>query len=316
MANNTIEINFILLGISGMAELQLVLYFIFLLLYMVIIFGNLLILGLIGLDARLHTAMYFFLCHLSVLDVCSPTVTVPKMLGNLLLERKTISIHGCIIQFSFFIFFASSECLLLSAMAYDRYVAICHPLRYAAIMNVSQCAQLAAVCWAGGFLNSLMHTLATGRLSFCRPRTIHHFFCDVPQVFTVSCTDPFINVLLVLVSGIIMGLGSFVVIIFSYVYISSAVLKIGTSTGRSKAFSTCSSHVTVVTFYFGAMFLTYFRPASIYAMTEGRLLSVIYTVITPLVNPLIYTLRNQEIRGALKNALRTWTTIVQQRSVL
>ncbi|XP_078502650.1 olfactory receptor 5V1-like [Lissotriton helveticus] len=302
MANNTVEINFILLGISDMNELQLVLHFIFLLLYMAIIFGNLLIIALICLDAHLHTAMYFFLCHLSVLDVCSPTVTVPKMLESLLLDRKTISVHGCIIQFSAFIFFASSECLLLSAMAYDRHVAICHPLRYAAIMNGTVCAQLAAVCWAGGFLNSLMHTVAA---------------CDVPQVFTVSCTDPFINILLVVVSGTIMGLGSFMVTLISYVYIISAVLKIGSKTSRSKAFSTCSSHVTVVTFYYGAMFLTYFRPPSTYAMAEGRLLSVIYTVITPLVNPLIYTLRNQEIRGALKNALGTGKVpIDQQRSVL
>ncbi|XP_069486142.1 olfactory receptor 5V1-like [Ambystoma mexicanum] len=305
MGNHTSQNDFTLLGISDEPGLQVPLFLVFLVLYVVITFGNLIIIFIIWSEPHLHTAMYIFLCHLSILDICNPSVTVPQMLANLLLEKKTIPVRGCITQFFFFIFFASSECLLLSAMAYDRHVAICHPLRYSSIMNGDLCAHLAAASWLGGFLNSSMHTLATCRLSFCGPRTIHHFFCDLPQVFTLSCTDPFINVLLVVVSGTIMGLGSFFITIISYAYIIFAVLKIDSETGRSKAFSTCSSHLLVVTFYYGAMFLTYLRPSSGYAMAEGRLLSVIYTVITPLLNPLIYTLRNQEIIASSKKVLFT-----------
>ncbi|XP_069089350.1 olfactory receptor 5J3-like [Pleurodeles waltl] len=303
MKNNTAENDFILLGISDLPELQFPLFWVLLLIYMATMFGNLIIITLIWVDVQLHIPMYFFLIHLSVMDICSSSVSVPKMLINLLLSRKTISFSGCIAQFSFFIFLACSECLLLGVMAYDRHVAICHPLRYAAIMTGRLCGQLVTGSWAGGFIYSLMHTIATCRLSFCGPRIIHHFFCDVPQIFKLSCTNPFINVVLVFISGGIMGLGSFIITIISYFYIIAAILRINSRTGRSKTFSTCTSHLTVVTFYYGTMFITYFRPVSSYAMSEGRLLSLIYTVITPLVNPMIYALRNKEIKAAMKRAL-------------
>ncbi|XP_078502653.1 olfactory receptor 5J3-like [Lissotriton helveticus] len=305
MKNNTAENQFILLGISDLPELQFPLFGAFLLIYMATMFVNLIIITLIWVDAQLHIPMYFFLIHLSIIDICSSSVTVPKMLMNLLLGMKTISFSGCIAQFSFFIFFADSEVILLSVMAYDRHVAICHPLRYAAIMTGRQCGQLVTGSWAGGFLCSLMHTIATCRLSFCGSRIIHHFFCDVPQVFKLSCTDPFINIVLVFISGVIVGLGCFMITIISYIYIIAAILRINSRTGRSKAFSTCTSHLTVVTFYYGTMLFTYLHPASSYAMSEGRILSVIYNVITPLVNPMIYALRNQEIKAAMKRVLRS-----------
>ncbi|XP_069486143.1 olfactory receptor 5J3-like [Ambystoma mexicanum] len=305
LMNHTDVNDFILLGISELPELRIPLFVLLLIIYLATMCGNLLIILLIRFDSHLHTAMYFFLCQLSIMDICSSSVTVPKMLMNLILNQHAISFHGCIAQFSFFIYFACSECLLLSAMAYDRHVAICYPLRYGTIMNEQLCIHLVAGSWVGGFLYSMLHTLTTRRLSFCGPRRIQHFFCDVPQVFKLSCIDPFVNMVLVFISGGIMGLGSFIITIISYIYIIAAILRISSKKGRGKAFSTCTSHLTVVTFYYGAMFFTYFRPVDSYAMAEGRLLSVIYTVITPVLNPLIYTLRNQEIKGAVKRVL--WT---------
>ncbi|XP_069089352.1 olfactory receptor 5V1-like [Pleurodeles waltl] len=304
MINSTPVTEFILLGISDSPELHTPLFVLFLMIYLLTILGNLLIIFLCKVDVYLQTPMYFFLGHLSLLDLCNSSAIVPKMLVDMLAVRKAISFGGCIAQFSFFIFFACSECLLLSVMAYDRHVAICHPLRYPVIMYGSLCVQLAACSWAGGFLYSTLHTIATFRLSFCGPTLIQHFFCDVPPLLALSCTSPFINVVLVFISGGIVGLGSFLLTLISYIRIISAVLNIQSRSGKQKAFSTCASHLTVVTFFFGAIIFTYFRPVESYALIEGRLVSMIYTIITPLINPLVYTLRNQEMKGAFKRALK------------
>ncbi|XP_069486141.1 olfactory receptor 5V1-like [Ambystoma mexicanum] len=304
MENCTSVTEFILLGISDLPELQIPLFVIFLVIYLSTLLGNATIIVLTRVDIYLQTPMYFFLTHLSILDFCNSTVTVPKMLVGLLSERKTISFTGCIAQFSCFIFFACSECLLLSVMAYDRHVAICHPLRYSVIMNGRVCTNLAVFSWGGGFLYSMLHTCATLRLSFCGPVLIRHFFCDVPPLFALSCISPFINVILVFISGSIVGLGSFIITLLSYTRIISSVLRIRSMLGKRKAFSTCASHLTVVTFFYGAIIFIYFRPATSYALVDGRLVSMIYTVITPLLNPLVYTLRNQEIKGACNRLLR------------
>uniref|UniRef100_A0A8C8RLU8 Olfactory receptor n=1 Tax=Pelusios castaneus TaxID=367368 RepID=A0A8C8RLU8_9SAUR len=295
--NSTSVTEFILLGLSSNPEEQLILFGVFTAIYLVALMGNVLIMLLISLDSRLHTPMYFFLGNLSIVDIGYTSSTMPKMLANYLSQDKSISWAGCLSQMFFFISFGGIECLLLGVMAYDRYVAICHPLHYSTLMSWRLCALLAAAAWALGLTNSAVHSSLMSILSFCRGNVLRHFFCDIPPLFQLSCSDTWPNQALTFILGGTVILGSFLGTVVSYVYIVLAILSIRTREGRLKAFSTCASHLIVVSLYFGTIIFTYIRPNSTYSQEQDRALPVLYGIITPMLNPMIYSLRNKEVQG-------------------
>ncbi|XP_069498703.1 olfactory receptor 1f45-like [Ambystoma mexicanum] len=290
---------FILLGISERPDQQIFLFFIFSLMYTITLAGNFAILAVTKADPRLHKPMYFFLGTFSLVDIAFSSVTVPKILINLLLESKAISFHGCFTQLFFFMWFGSMEVLFLAVMAYDRYVAVCDPLHYTMIMKKTVCLQLVACSWVVSLLNALLHTVMTSQLSFCGPNTIHHFFCDIPPLMELSCSDIFINELVVFMEGGLVLLSPFLFIVLSYAQIISTILKIRSKEGRRRTFSTCSSHLAVVGLFYGTVLFMYFRPSSSFALDYDRVVSVVYTIVTPMLNPFIYTLRNKEMKDAL-----------------
>ncbi|OCU01581.1 hypothetical protein XELAEV_18007372mg [Xenopus laevis] len=298
--NWTDEVDFTLFGFSRDLRLQYFQFGIFLLLYLMSLVGNLTITVAICLDQKLHTPMYFFLGNLSFLDICYSSVTVPKMLVALLGGNNKISYRGCMSQLYFYVSCCSTECLLLSVMAYDRYVAICNPMRYTIIMSKKTCFQLATGLWLIGFISSVLHTVFTARLPYCGSHRISHFFCDIPPMLKLSCTDTFMNKVLVLTAGGFLGLSSFVLTLISYVKIISTILNIRTNIGRGRAFSTCASHLTVVTIFFGSISFMYMRPTSSNSFETDKLISFLYAVLTPALNPMIYTLRNKEFKVSLK----------------
>ncbi|XP_053217404.1 olfactory receptor 5V1-like [Podarcis raffonei] len=300
MINETALTEFLILGFSGLQELQLLLFSFFLITYICTLVGNISIITIACLDPQLHTPMYFFLGNLSFLDICYTSTNVPQMLVHLLSEKKSIPYASCITQLYFFASFVGTECILLAAMAYDRFVAICHPLHYTATMKKGFCLQLSGACWASGFLNSAVHTYFTFQLPFCGVNQLNYFFCDIPPLLKISCGDTSLNEIILLVIGVFIGWTPFVCIVLSYVYIISTILKIRSSEGRVKAFSTCASHLTIVLLYYGSSIFTYVRPISTYSLDKDRIISVIYSIVTPMLNPLIYTLRNKDIKGALK----------------
>ncbi|XP_069502257.1 olfactory receptor 5AR1-like [Ambystoma mexicanum] len=301
--NSTTVTEFILLGLTNIPELQRLLFVLFLSVYLTTLAGNIVIVMITRLDPRLHTPMYFFLGNLSFLDLCYSSVTLPKMLVDFLSKRKVISFGGCIAQLSFFISLCCTENFLLAVMAYDRYVAICRPLHYTNIMSMNSCLIMAISCWLGGFLYSLVHILCTFRLSFCGPNVLTHFFCDLPPLFELSCTDTTINMVFAFVSGGAVGFGCFLITLHSYICIVGSLMNIHSTKGKLKAFSTCSSHLTVVILFYGTILFMYFRPTSSYSLTRDRMISLMYTIATPMLNPMIYCLRNQEVKGALKKVL-------------
>ncbi|XP_054849361.1 olfactory receptor 5V1-like [Eublepharis macularius] len=303
MVNETALTEFLILGFSSLQDLQPLLFFIFLITYICTLAGNISIITIACMDPQLHTPMYFFLGNLSFLDICYTTTNVPQMLVHLLSEMKSITYAGCVIQLFFFISFVGTECILLATMAYDRFVAICHPLHYTVTMRKELCLQLAGVSWASGFLNSALHTYFTFHLPFCGANKLNYFFCDIPPLLNLSCGDTTPNEIILLVVGVFIGWTPFVCIVLSYVYIISAILKISSSEGRLKAFSTCASHLTIVLMYYGSAIFTYVRPISTYSLDKDRFISVLYSIVTPMLNPLIYTLRNKDIKGALNRIL-------------
>ncbi|KAM4622308.1 olfactory receptor 5V1-like [Discoglossus pictus] len=302
-ANQTTITEFILLGLSDLEYIQLLLFLVFLFIYLMTLIGNLLILLLIFTDSHLHFPMYFFLSNLAFLDVFYSSVTSPRMLSDFFSKNRTISLPACITQFFFFFSFICIELYLLAVMSYDRYIAICHPLHYIQIMNHKMCTQMVSLAWIIGFLTSLIHTLCTKRLKFCSANIIHGFFCDLPQLFKLSCTDTFINVLVMFLVGTVMGSGALGITIVPYIHIFNTIMGIQTKRGKMKAFSTCTSHLTVVFIFYGTLIFTYLRPTPRNNFSEDRLVSVMYTVITPLLNPIIYSLRNKDLKGSLRRAL-------------
>ncbi|KAM4698741.1 olfactory receptor 1J2-like [Rhinophrynus dorsalis] len=266
--------------------------------YLMTICGNLLILVLIQNDDNLHTPMYFFLGHLACVDTFSSTVTVPRILTDLFSGRNIISLTDCVAQIFFFLFFAGSEIFLLAGMSYDRYTAICHPLHYIHIMSWKVCVLLVSGAWTLGFFIGLIHTLCIRRLVFCAKNTIYGFFCDLPLLLQISCTDIFINILAIFIS-LILGLLALVITFIPYIHIFQAILRIPSKIGKHKAFSTCTSHLTVVFIFYGTVVFAYLRPAPKQHNIGDSLVPLIYTVITPLLNPFIYSLRNSDIKGAL-----------------
>ncbi|XP_075421313.1 olfactory receptor 5AP2-like [Ascaphus truei] len=303
LENQTVLHEFFLLGFSDFPKIRYILFLIFSLIYLMTLTGNLLMLVLIHNDSRLHNPMYFFLGNLACLDAGSSSVTVPRMLADLLTEIRTISLPACRAQVFFFMTFACSEVFLLAGMSFDRYVAICQPLHYIQIMSWEVCAQLVSVVWALGFSYSLIHTFCTHRLTFCGPNIIQGFFCDLPLLLQLSCTDTFINILLIILAVLFLGLPALLITFIPYIHIFRTIMRIPTKEGKHKAFSTCVSHLSVVFIYYGTIWFTYLRPAPSHPGISDSLVSVIYTVITPLLNPLIYSLRNKELKGALRNTL-------------
>uniref|UniRef100_A0A803JYN8 Olfactory receptor n=1 Tax=Xenopus tropicalis TaxID=8364 RepID=A0A803JYN8_XENTR len=304
MENQTIVYVLVLAGLSDLPSLQLPLFLVFLLIYLITLTGNLLILLLIFTDSHLHTPMYFFLGTLACMDLCSSSVTVPRMLFDLLRDTRFISVPACITQVYFFFFFALSEISVLAVMSYDRYIAICRPLHYMQIMNWKVCVHLVLIVFVFSAAYSSVHTLFLAKLTFCRSEALQNFFCDLPQLLQISCSDIFINVLLIFLLGIMFGLAILTVTFFPYIVILRTVLKISSKTTRSKAFSTCSSHLTVVFIFYTTIFFNYFRSSANDQFTEDKVSSVFYTILTPFLNPLIYSLRNQELKISLRKTLQ------------
>ncbi|XP_040195226.1 olfactory receptor 12D2-like [Rana temporaria] len=302
--NWTLVDGFVLLGLTEDPSLQRILFITFLITYALNLLGNASIILLVILEQTLHTPMYFFLGNLSFFDICFSSVTVPKMLQNLLTQQKVISATACLAQMHFFHFLGSSEVLLLTAMSYDRYVAICKPLHYRGIMNRRMCVLFALGSWVTGFLHSLMHTLFTAQLSFCGPNRVNHFFCDIKPLLKLACADTTLNVyLLAIVTGSLVMI-SFFLTLLSYMFIGSALLRISSSTGRLRAFSTCASHLTVVVLLYGTAIFTYVRPITEESLQVDRFAAIFFTVVTPMLNPFIYTLRNQDVQNATKRLFR------------
>uniref|UniRef100_A0A8C0KKP3 Olfactory receptor n=1 Tax=Canis lupus dingo TaxID=286419 RepID=A0A8C0KKP3_CANLU len=301
LRNHSTSTEFILLGLSADPKVQALLFVLFLGIYLLTVMGNLAMLLVISADFHLHTPMYFFLSNLSFLDLCFSSVTVPKMLENLLSKRKIISIEGCLTQ-AFFVFdVGGTEIFLLSAMAYDRYAAICHPLLYSRMMSNQLCVRLVWASWSLGFLDAVINIPLAMNLNFCEAHTIPHYSCELPSLFPLSCSDVSTNLTVLLCSTLLHGFGTFFLIFFSYARIVSTILSISSSLGRSKAFSTCSSHLTAVSFFYGSAFLRHLIPTS--GSPLELIFSIQYGVITPLVNPLIYSLKNKEVKAALRRTL-------------
>uniref|UniRef100_A0A452H6K5 Olfactory receptor n=1 Tax=Gopherus agassizii TaxID=38772 RepID=A0A452H6K5_9SAUR len=301
MENQTEVREFIFLGLTNVRSLQCYLFTLFLLLYMVSILGNGATVAVILAEPQLHTPMYFFLGNLSSLDIFFSTVTVPKMLAGFLSGHQTISFTSCLSQLHFFHFLGSSEAMLLAVMAYDRYVAICNPLCYTQVMSPQACLLLAGVTWATGFLHALMHTVMTSRLHFCGPNRILHFFCDIKPLLSLACSSTRLNLsLLHTVTGVI-GVSPFIITLLSYLYIITFLsLKVRSWESRRKAFSTCTSHLTVIALYYGTVIFAYTHPSSGSSKGEEMIITLVYSVITPALNPLIYTRRNGEVKYATR----------------
>ncbi|XP_072269964.1 olfactory receptor 4E2-like [Pyxicephalus adspersus] len=300
--NQSLVTEFILIGLSHSHEFQVIFFVLFLSLYLMTLSGNLLIITAVYVDPSLHSPMYFFLSNLSFLDICYSTVTIPKMLANILSNQKTISFNQCISQLFFLHLFGGTECFLLTVMAYDRYVAICNPLRYHVVMSFKCCCWLVASTWLGGFSHSFTQAFLTYQLPFCGPNKINHFFCDVHPLAVLACSDTFFIDMFIIGNSGMISLSCFVVLLLSYFVIITTILKIHSSEGRRKAFSTCAAHLLVVIFFFGPCVFIYLRPPVNYA--ADKLVSVLYTVLTPLLNPIIYTLRNQEVKNAIMKSFK------------
>ncbi|XP_059551217.1 olfactory receptor 7D4-like [Myotis daubentonii] len=301
--NHTEMSQFLLLGFSDDPKLQPLLCGVFLCMYLFTVLGNLLIIVAISSVAHLHTPMYFFLANLSFVDICFTSTTIPKMLVNVQAQSKNISYIGCLIQVYFFMIFAGMDNFLLTVMAYDRYVAICHPLYYTVVMNPRFCGILVLISWFIIFWFSLLHTLLIRRLTFCVSTEIPHFFCELAQILKVACSDTLINNIVLYVSAAFLAVLPFIGILFSYSKIVSSLMRISSSGGKYKAFSTCGSHLSVVSLFYGTSLGVYLSSALTHSSLHNSVASVMYTVVTPMLNPFIYSLRNKDVKGALRRLL-------------
>ncbi|XP_073071868.1 olfactory receptor 5AN1-like [Manis javanica] len=301
MGENFTEItHFILLGFSDFPRIKAELFAVFLLIYVTTLTWNLSLIILIRMDSHLHTPMYFFLSNLSFLDICYVTSTAPKMLSDFFLEQHTIAVVGCAVQYFFSAITGLSECCVMTAMAYDRYAAICNPLLYSSIMSPSRCVGMVLGSYMAGISGSVSQLYVILHLHFCGPNVIRHFFCDMPQLLALSCTDTFSAKLLLAILAMVFGIINVLVILISYVCIVISVMKITTAKGRSKAFNTCASHLTAVSLFYTSGSFVYLNSSSGGSSNFDRFASVFYTVVIPMLNPLIYSLRNKEIKDALK----------------
>ncbi|XP_078502825.1 olfactory receptor 5B21-like [Lissotriton helveticus] len=307
--NTTETKEFILVGLTENHQLRVPLFILFTFVYVITILGNSGIVTLISVSPLLQTPMYFLLSNLSFVDLCYSSVITPKMLENFLSIRKSISFNACVAQLYLFAVFATSECFLVTAMAYDRFVAICHPLLYTTMMSNDVCSKLVAGAYVGGLLPSVAHALCVFLFPFCKSNRINHFYCDIPPLLKLSCNPSYISKAIVFGLAISLGLASLSVILTSYVYIISAVTGISSTEGKSRAFSTCTSHLTVVLLFYGTVFFMYMRPGSGSSEDVDKLFAVFYTVVSPMLNPMIYSLRNTDVKAALRKVM---TCLIQK----
>ncbi|XP_051013882.1 olfactory receptor 1468-like [Acomys russatus] len=303
MNNQTVISQFLLLGLPILPEHQLLFYVLFLAMYLTTVLGNLIIIILIHLDSHLHTPMYFFLSNLSFSDLCFSSVTMPKLLQNMQSQDPSISYLGCLTQMYFFMLFGSLESFLLMVMAYDRYVAICLPLQYRSIMSPNLCLCLMLLSWVLTVLYSMLHTLLLVRLSFCEDNVIPHFFCEISALLKLACSDIYINELMILILGGLVSVVPFLLIVVSYVQIVSSILKISSTRVIHKIFSTCGSHLSVVSLFYGTIIGLYLCPSSNNSTVKETVMAMMYTVVTPMLNPFIYSLRNRDMKKALIRVL-------------
>ncbi|XP_071988817.1 olfactory receptor 13G1-like [Engystomops pustulosus] len=304
MTNSSQVSEFIILGLSTNPELDPVIFFAFLIIYTLALVGNLIILILSVVDSGLNTPMYFFLGFLSFLDICCTSATIPKMLTGYVTKSKAISYYGCVAQLFFFTWPMGIELLLLTVMAYDRYIAIGNPLRYSTIINRTICINIAIVITIVGSLNSMTHTYCTFRLPYCDDNKINHFFCEIMPLLKLACADTYVNEIVVFLADFILGMCCFFLTCISYCFIINTILKIRSAAGKRKAFSTCASHIIIVSMYYGAVIFTYIRPRSRLSLEKDKIVSALYAVITPTLNPIIYSLRNKEVKEAFKRTLK------------
>ncbi|XP_064360308.1 olfactory receptor 14A16-like [Dromaius novaehollandiae] len=300
MANGSSFNEFLLLAFADTRELQLLHYVLFLGIYLAALLGNGLIITAIACDHHLHTPMYFFLLNLSILDLGSISVTVPKSMANSLRDTRAISYSGCAAQVFFFLFLCSAEYSLLTVMAYDRFVAICRPLHYGTIKDSRACVKMAAAAWASGFLNALLHTANTFSIPLCQGNAVQQFFCEIPQILKLSCSESYLREAGLLVVSLSLVFGCFTFIVLSYVQIFTAVLRIPSEQGRHKAFSMCLPHLAVVSLFISTGMFAYLKPPSLSSPALDLVVTVLYSVVPPAVNPLIYSMRNKELKEALR----------------
>ncbi|XP_075384101.1 olfactory receptor 8G5-like [Tenrec ecaudatus] len=301
--NHSTMTKFVLAGLTDKSNLQLPLFLLFFGIYVVTVVGNLGMIILIGLSSHLHTPMYYFLSSLSFIDLCQSTVITPKMLVNFVTEKNIISYPECMTQLFFFLIFAIAECHMLAAMAYDRYVAICSPLLYYAIMSPKACFYLILGVYLIGLICASAHTGCIFKVHFCKFDVINHYFCDLLSLLSLSCSSTDVNELLILIFSAFNILAPSLTILGSYIFIVASILRIHSSEGRTKAFSTCSSHISAVSIFYGSAAFMYLQPASLSNMDQGKVSSVFYTIVVPMLNPLIYSLRNKDVNVALKKML-------------
>ncbi|XP_055969242.1 olfactory receptor 7A10-like [Sorex fumeus] len=297
--NVTRNREFLLLGFSEEPEDQPLIFVLFLFMYLITVLGNLILILAVRSDLHLHTPMYFFLPNLSLVEICFTSTTIPKMLVNIQTHSKAITYEGCLTRIYFFIAFGSLDDLILTVMAYDCFVAICHPLHYTVIMNPRLCGLLVLVCWTMSTLDSLLEILMVLPLSFCARVEIPHFFCELNQVVHLACSDTFFSDLVMYLSTVLLGVGPFAGILYSYSKIVSSIRRISSAQGKFKAFSTCASHLSVVSLFYGTVLGVYLSTAVTENSQSTTIASVTYTVITPMLNPFIYSLQNKEIKGVL-----------------
>ncbi|XP_074140936.1 olfactory receptor 2D2-like [Sminthopsis crassicaudata] len=298
--NHTWVAEFLLLGLSDDPQTQVLLFVLFLGIYLVTVFGSLLLIYLVLRDSQLHTPMYFFLCNLSVADLCFSTNIVPQAMVHMLTRRKVISFVGCAAQLFLLLIFGATQCALLAVMSYDRYLAICDPMHYSLIMTRRMCGSLALGCWISGIIISLVDTTFTLRLPFQGDNRVAHFFCEAPALLTVASADTHNSQMVIFLMGVVILLAPVSLILASYCSIIVAVVKMKTTSGRLKAFSTCGSHLLVVILFYGTAIISYMTPKS--SKEQVKLISVFYAVINPMLNPLIYSLRNKDVKRAFRNA--------------
>ncbi|XP_054999762.1 olfactory receptor 1440-like [Sorex araneus] len=309
--NHTSVTMFVLLGLTSEKDLQFILFPVFLVIYLVTLISNLGLIILIRMDSHLHTPMYFFLSCLSFIDICYTTSVSPRMLSDFFKDRKMISFVSCATQYFMFAWMGLSECCLLATMAYDRYVAIGNPLQYSAIMNPNFCCKMVIASLGSGFLSCLAETVPCVSLYYCGPNIIRHFFCELPQIISLSCSNTFVCQVMIFLVALLFVFGPMIFILLSYAFIVASILKISSAKGSLKAFNTCASHLAVVTLFYGTVLLVYMRPTSNSSKSQDKVLSVFYVNVIPMLNPLIYSLRNKEIKEALKRVMKRATFLSQ-----
>ena len=301
--NLTFVTEFILKGITERPELQVPCFVVFLVIYLVTVLGNLGLITLIRTDARLHTPMYYFLSHLAFVDLCYSSAITPKMMVNFVVEHNTVAFYACAMQLGCFLTFMITECFLLASMAYDRYVAICSPLHYSTLMSKRVCVRLVAVPYVYSFLVALFHTIITFRLTYCGPNVINHFYCDDLPLLALSCSDTRMKEILIFAFAGFDMICSSSIVLTSYLFIITTILRIRSTQGQLKAISACGSHMVAVTIFYGTLIFMYLQPKSNHSLDTDKMASVFYTVVIPMLNPLIYSLRNKEVKSASKKVL-------------